>query len=171
MEQSAFQQKFQKLHPEYQGKFQVAQKEFFDNTIAVFTPTPDLPRYRQIGMCQTTEQKLGIDYDYWMYLYCGDIKQYRYNDLVTLLKVWESITLKDWLQVMPYPKELANQMITDWSEFRKWMEVVTQEINPVIDKQTNDLLDKLLRTQHLDVSGQSKSIPLNHHNNPLINKR
>lgn len=171
MEHQQFQQKYQKLHPPYQEKFQAAQKAFFDDTIAVFECSPELVRYRQVAMCHTNEQKLGVDYDYWQYLYCGDIKEYRYNDLVTILKVCEQITLKDWLSVMPYPKELANKMIVDWAEFRRYIEALSVQINPVIDKHTTDLLDKLLRTQHLDVSGQAKTIPLTHGHNPLLNKR
>lgn len=171
MNQQEFQQKLQKLSKPYQEQYHQLYKEWQDNTIAVFTQSSEFPRYRQIAMLHTNENRLGVDYTYWRYLFDSPISEYRYNDIICICAACDALTLKDWLTTYPYSKEAQPKMLVDWTEFREYLRKVEDEVNPVIEEKTFSLLDKLLRTQHLDISGQAKTIPLDHKVNPLLNKR
>ena len=136
------------------------QKEFFDTTPYVGAISDQMPRYRQFVMMHETEAALGISFSYWEHLAFGHNSTYFLHDVLTILRASERRTFKDWLTTFPYVGEDKNKSIPEWREYRQCVDAMNAEVNPIVEEYTITLLAKLLRTQYLDISGQSNSIPL-----------
>ena len=161
--QQQLQQKIQSLTPANKQRFMTEQKAFFDATKYEGELSEQLPRYRQFAMMHESEASLGISFDYWEHMGFG-VKNDNYfiQDVLTFLRASEKRTFKEWITTFPAPDADKNKYIAEWREYRQFVDASNAAINPIVEQFILGLLDKLLRIQHLDLSGQSKSIPTFH---------
>lgn len=161
MNQQELQQRLQQLAPKYQKKFQEEQRDFFDTEPYKGPMHNMMLKFRQFTFMHVSEASLNISYEYWKQCFHGNNDVYNLNDITVFISACQRRTLREWLFTFPYTAEQikGDVAIKEWDEYRRFVIDVENFINPLIDKFTSDLLDKLLRMQSLDVSGQSKSIP------------
>jgi hypothetical protein len=177
MTQQELARKVNQLKPEYQVRFNKEQSEYFEATKVALPETAEMGKYRMFAMIHLNEISDNISLKYWQYLLQAVIPftDYSITDVVTLSASIEKRTFFDWMRTFPSPD--SDTALKEWMTLRNYFHTITELVNPVIEDFTVKLLDKLLRTQHLDISGQSRSIPVptgNHnpdtYSNPLIKK-
>lgn len=161
-------QRMSNLSPENQTKLSVEQQKYTDATTYPEALSDKMLLYRQFVLTHANEMQLGIDIGYWERLLRGDIKEYTLTDITTLLTACQGRTLREWINWHPYaPADMGFAPANDWVAFRKWVAEAEEVMNPVIETKFNALYQKYMTMKHLDVTGQSKSIPLAH-KNPVV---
>lgn len=162
-----WQTRMNNLSPENQVKLSTEQQAYTDAT-AYPEPLPDkMLLYRQFILTHVNEIQLGIDISYWEQLLRGDMKSYTLTDITTILTACQGRTLREWLNFHPYAAEdMAFAPANDWMTFRRFIAATEAVMNPLIETQFNRLYQKYMTMKHLDISGQTKTLPA--HKNPVV---
>lgn len=159
MNQQEFQRKLQQLSPDYQERLLKEQREAHNTTLFAGTIPEQMPRYRQFVMMHVSEASMDISIKYWDFMFRGNNDAYCMTDIITFLSAAQLRTFREWLNTIPYIPEKAPTAVSEWVEFKTAVADMEAEVNPIIEKNFNTLFEKMMRIQHLDVSGQSNSIP------------
>lgn len=156
------QRRLHQLTPARQQEFHEKQHKFMADTVVEIDVHKQMPLYRQFSLMHTNEVALDVTFEYWHFIFRGGNDTYKIIDVVTFLRAADPRTYREWINTFPYNNEqmLAAEPVTDWKAFRDYNVYLSGVVNPLIEKETERLLDSLLRQQSLEVTGQSKSIPL-----------
>lgn len=159
MNQQELQQKMQKLKPDYQVRLNQEQQEISDKEIFTGTIPVKMATFRQFVFMHMNEIALNISVKYWKSCFHGNNETYCLTDITTFLTAAQGRTFREWLNTIPYAAENAQNAIADWVEFRVSIETMENELNPILEAHFNTLWDKMMKIQHLDMSGQTHAIP------------
>lgn len=159
MNQQEFQQRLHKLSPELRTRLLNEQQELHNKELFVGKIPEQMPRYRQFVMMHVSEASMDISIKYWDFMFRGNNDAYCMTDIITFLSAAQLRTFREWLNTIPYTPEKAPMAVSEWVEFKTAVAEMEAVVNPIVEKNFNTLFDKMMRIQHLDVSGQSNSIP------------
>ena len=153
------QRKLHTLKPEYQVRFNEEQREFWGKTKYEGPLSEQMPKFRQYAMMHVSPAELAINYKYWKYVTFGakkEVGEYELNlnDIVTFLQACQKRTLIEWITLYG-PVRDGIPAAKEYEEFMICIEEMEEFVNPIIDAFAEKLVDRLLTTQHLDISGQN----------------
>lgn len=162
MTEEVMQSKLRILSPANQQRLMKEQQNQLSKELFSGEMHTDMPKYRQFVFVHVSESVMNISLNYWKYMFHGGNFTYTLADIVTFVTAAAPRTFREWLNYVPYVSGEIDKAITDWVAFKGFVLVLEEAVNPLIDDIFNKLYQKIMSVQHLDTSGQSKSIPMSH---------
>jgi len=162
MDQAEYTRRLKLLKPQYQDRLQKEHQELLATEIFTGTIPVNMPMYRQFAFMHTNELSLNVSLKYWKQMFHGALTSYSLTDIITFLSAAEPRTFREWLNTIPYTSDKVNSAVDEWIAFKEATKTMIEESNPIIEKHFNAVYEKLSRIQHLDLTGQTNSIPASH---------
>jgi hypothetical protein len=148
-----FQRALMSLSPENQERFYQERDAFFDETPFTHDLPDNFDHYRYFCGIHTNEIQLAVSADTFINMFFRKgIEQYSIGNISTICNASERVSYFNYLQTYP-PKEGVNT-VAEWDYMRRSFEVLTQQVNDIIEPEIMGIINKLIKIQTSIIQGQ-----------------
>lgn len=145
MTSQEIQQATMQLSPEYRKRYEEERVAFFNETFE-FEPFPEWDKYRVFLGSLVNETQLGVSATtYAALFFSATIEKYNVGNMVSICQASEKATLDKYMQSTKRIEGV--NPISIWCDTRQYMEVITQQLNEVIEPAMTKIVKKLLALQ------------------------